>query len=120
LPVQVVSTGLPPTIRPVADRPTLRKAEPDAPRVRDAIARPGGEELYAFAVESPEKVTARFFHGGVIGEDPATGSAAGPLGAYLSKHGLAGMPGDVVMSQGVQGGRRSFLHVSTEREDRSW
>ena len=46
-----------------------------------------------------------------IGEDPATGSAAGPLGAYLSRHGLAGMPGHAVVAQGEMVARPSFLHV---------
>ena len=48
-----------------------------------------------------------------IGEDPATGSAAGPLGAYLSIHGLAGMPGHVTVAQGEMVRRPSFLHVET-------
>ena len=99
---------------------TLRRAEPDASRVRQAIARSGGEELYAFAIEGPGKVTARFFDGGKIGEDPATGSAAGPVGAYLSEYGLAGMPGEVVISQGEQVGRPSYLHVSTVLDGGSW
>ena len=49
-----------------------------------------------------------------IGEDPATGSAAGPLGAYLAHHGLAGMPGTVVVAQGEMVGRPSFLHVDVQ------
>jgi trans-2,3-dihydro-3-hydroxyanthranilate isomerase len=120
LPVQAVSTGLPPTIVPVVDVTALRRAEPDAPLVREAMKRSGGEELYAFAIESPGKVTARFFDGGRIGEDPATGSAAGPLGAYLSEYGVAGMPGELEISQGEQVGRPSTIHVSTVHEAGSW
>jgi trans-2,3-dihydro-3-hydroxyanthranilate isomerase len=52
-----------------------------------------------------------FDRGANIGEDPATGSAAGPLGAYLARHRLAGMPGRVVVAQGEMVGRPSFLHV---------
>ena len=52
-----------------------------------------------------------FDRGANIGEDPATGSAAGPLGAYLAMHGLAGLPGSVVVAQGEMVGRPSFLHV---------
>jgi trans-2,3-dihydro-3-hydroxyanthranilate isomerase len=45
-------------------------------------------------------------------EDPATGSATGPLGAYMLKHKL--LPGDglgrFVSEQGKKMGRRSLLH----------
>ena len=52
-----------------------------------------------------------------VGEDPATGSAAGALGAYLAEHDLAGMPGSVLIRQGAQVGRPSELFVETGRED---
>ena len=44
------------------------------------------------------------------GEDPATGSAAGPLGAYLSER--VGVD-RVVISQGEEMGRPSVLQVET-------
>jgi len=48
---------------------------------------------YAFTRETIEvgeaRAHARFFIGQNIGEDPATGSAAGPLGGYLVYHGVA-------------------------------
>jgi trans-2,3-dihydro-3-hydroxyanthranilate isomerase len=111
LPAQVVSTGLAPLLAPARDLPTLRRAERDGRGTREVCERAGGECLYLFAV-TDDGVTARMFDPGVgIGEDPATGSAAGPLGAYLAKHGVAGMPGRVTVSQGEQVGRPSFLHV---------
>jgi trans-2,3-dihydro-3-hydroxyanthranilate isomerase len=55
-----------------------------------------------------------------IGEDPATGSAAGPLGAYLATHRLAGMPGRCTIAQGEMVGRPSFLHVETDQGDAGW
>ncbi|MBA3691197.1 MAG: PhzF family phenazine biosynthesis protein [Actinobacteria bacterium] len=111
LPPQVVSTGLGPLIAPLRDLPTLRRAERDARATREVCERSGGECLYLFA-STEEGVTARMFDPGVgIGEDPATGSAAGPLGAYLASRGRAGMPGCVTVAQGEQIGRPSFLHV---------
>jgi trans-2,3-dihydro-3-hydroxyanthranilate isomerase len=111
LPAQVVSTGLGPLIAPVRDLAALRRAERDARATREVCERAGGECLYLFAVTA-EGVTARMFDPGVgIGEDPATGSAAGPLGAYLADRGRAGMPGRVTVAQGEQVGRPSFLHV---------
>jgi trans-2,3-dihydro-3-hydroxyanthranilate isomerase len=45
-----------------------------------------------------------------IAEDPATGSANGPLGAYLVRHGVA--TGERIISeQGYEMGRPSLLYV---------
>jgi trans-2,3-dihydro-3-hydroxyanthranilate isomerase len=120
LPVRTVSTGLPPTIVPIRDAETLRRAVRNAPAVADAVAASGGEDLYLFAV-TEEGVTARMFDAELgVGEDPATGSAAGALGAYLAEHDLAGMPGSVLIRQGAQVGRPSELFVETGREDGAW
>jgi trans-2,3-dihydro-3-hydroxyanthranilate isomerase len=120
LPVQVVSTGLPPLLVPVRDLETLRGARIDQPLVADACGRAGAEELYLFAVHDGG-VTARFFGptAGIV-EDPATGSAAGPLGAFLAANGLAGMPGSVTVFQGEQVGRPSELHVDVAPDGDSW
>lgn len=63
---------------------------------------------------TPEGAYSRMFapeHGVV--EDPATGSATGPLAAFMLRHELA--PGSdgtrFVSEQGVKMGRRSILHV---------
>ena len=120
LPVCTVSTGLLPAIVPVRDLETLRRSASDAKALGQALAASGGEELYLFAV-TDEGVTARMFEAGHgIGEDPATGGAAGPLGAYLAEHGLAGMPGPVMIRQGEQVGRPSELHVEAAREGGAW
>jgi trans-2,3-dihydro-3-hydroxyanthranilate isomerase len=88
--------------------------------VAEVCAATHGEELYLFA-ETPDGVTARFFGPtAAIVEDPATGSAAGPLGAYLALHGLAGMPGRVLVRQGEQVGRPSELHVDVRADGDSW
>ncbi|HEX6399588.1 MAG TPA: PhzF family phenazine biosynthesis protein, partial [Actinomycetota bacterium] len=55
-----------------------------------------------------------------VGEDPATGSAAGPLGVYLASRGLAGMPGEARVAQGERVGRPSFLHLDVRPDDGSW
>jgi trans-2,3-dihydro-3-hydroxyanthranilate isomerase len=120
LPAQVVSTGLPPLIVPVRDLATLRHANLHRKAAAEACERSGGDELYLFAVHDGG-VTARFFGPTEsIREDAATGSAAGPLGAYLAERGLAGMPGTVVIAQGEQIGRPSFLHVEVTRQGGGW
>lgn len=120
LPVRTVSTGLPPTIVPVRDLQALRRAR-NTEAVGEAVAASGAEELYLFAV-TDDGVTARMFETefGAGGEDPATGSAAGPLGAYLAEYGLAGMPGTVMIRQGEQVGRPSELHVEVTGEGDGW
>jgi len=120
LPVRTVSTGLPPMIVPLRDLETLRRAVSNASSVAEALSASGSEELYLFAV-TEEGVTARMFEAGLgTGEDPATGAAVGPLGAYLAEYGLAGMPGTVMVRQGEQVGRPSELHVEAVREDDAW
>jgi len=53
-----------------------------------------------------------------IAEDPATGSATGPLFAYLKKYGMLDpQRTSFVSEQGVKLGRRSVLHVRLEGAD---
>ncbi len=61
------------------------------------------------------KVYSRMFapHTSGVPEDPATGSASGPLGAYLVERGLVA-PGDtvdIVSEQGTRMGRQSFIRI---------
>ncbi len=120
LPVRSVSTGLPHLMVPVRDETTLRRAVRLHP-TSDVCAANDVESLYLFAVRGDGDVMARMFDRGErIGEDPATGSAAGPLGAYLSASGLAGMPGHVAMSQGELTGRPSVLLVDVSAAADSW
>ena len=94
LPMQVITTGLAPLLVPIRDEETLRRAERYEPACRRATVASGGECLYLFAVRGDGDVMARMFDASLgVGEDPATGSAAGPLGVYLASRGLAGMPG---------------------------
>lgn len=120
LPISTVSTGLHITIVPVRDVERLRRAVRDEALTREAVMRSNADCLYLFAV-TDDGVTARMFDAELgIGEDPATGGAAGPLGAYLAEHRLAGMPGSAVIRQGERVGRPSELHIVTERGDDGW
>jgi trans-2,3-dihydro-3-hydroxyanthranilate isomerase len=120
LPVRTVTTGLLWTIVPVRDAERLTRAQRDGRALEEVVARSGDEGLYLFAV-TEDGATARMFDAGHgIGEDPATGSAAGPLGAYLAEHGLAGMPGSIVVRQGERVGRPSELRVEVRDEGGRW
>ena len=46
-----------------------------------------------------------------LGEDAATGSAAGPLAVHLARHGLVEWGDEIVVSQGAEIGRPSTLHA---------
>ena len=120
LPIQTVTTGLLWTIVPVRDLDRLSRAQRDGRALEEAIAISGDEGVYLFAV-TDDGATARMFDAGHgIGEDPATGSAAGPLGAYLAEHGLAGMPGSILIRQGEFVGRPSELRAEVRDEGGRW
>ncbi len=121
LPIVPVSTGIPHTMVAVRDDDALRRAVRDDRRCAEICARADAESLYLFAIRGPKDVRARMFDkGSTIGEDPATGSAAGPLGAYLARHQLLETPGSIVIAQGEQVGRPSFLHVDVDRDGDTW
>ncbi len=121
LPVRPMSTGLPHLMVPIRDEETLLRAERNGPVCIEVHRRAGAASIYLFAVRGEGDVLARMFDPLLgIGEDPATGSAAGPLGAYLSTHALAGMPGQVVVSQGEMVGRPSRLHVEVGGAGPDW
>jgi trans-2,3-dihydro-3-hydroxyanthranilate isomerase len=121
LPIVPISTGIAHTMVPVRSDAALRRATRDeraCARVCEAI---DAESLYLFVVRGDGDVRVRMFDkGSSIGEDPATGSGAGPMGAYLAMHGLAGLPGTFVIAQGEQVGRPSFLHVEVTPDGDSW
>lgn len=112
LPIVPASSGLLHVLVPVRDEVALRRAVRDDAGCAAICAAADAESLYLFTVRGEGDVMARMFdRAATMGEDPATGSAAGPLGAYLARHDLAGMPGRVVVAQGEMVGRPSFLHV---------
>ena len=49
-----------------------------------------------------------------VPEDPATGSAAGPLACWLGRHGLAPFGAELVISQGAELGRPSTLYARAD------
>ena len=51
---------------------------------------------------------------GGVAEDPATGSAAGPLALHLARHGRIGFGDEIEISQGVEVGRPSTLYARVE------
>jgi trans-2,3-dihydro-3-hydroxyanthranilate isomerase len=58
--------------------------------------------------------TRMFAPGGGVSEDPATGSAAGPLAVHLARHGRIGFGEEIEISQGAEIGRPSTLYAKAE------
>jgi predicted PhzF superfamily epimerase YddE/YHI9 len=109
LPLEVVSTGLRYLIVPVAPE-VLKRAR---------LAQDITEELHSvgaqFAVLLDEStLEVRHWNNDGIIEDVATGSAAGTVGAYRLRHGLARSGEVFVLNQGRFTGRPSTLHVQPE------
>lgn len=91
LPIQIISTGLPALAVPVRSLHDLRHCRVNAALLADAYTRADASGCYAFTRETIEIGAARaharlFAPADNIIEDPATGSAAGALGAYLIHH----------------------------------
>jgi len=100
LPIQAVSTGNTMLLVPVRSLADLSRCRPnsvllDEIATRSDFAEPNVTGWYVFTRETIEvgeaRAHARFFVGMNIGEDPATGSAAGPLGGYLVHHDATGV-----------------------------
>jgi trans-2,3-dihydro-3-hydroxyanthranilate isomerase len=119
LPPQVVSCGVRYLILPLRDLASARRARPRGD-LWDATLRPLGTPNVLVVTRETENPArhwhARMFapHLGVV-EDPATGSAAGPLGAYTARHRV--LPADpagetpITIEQGIEMGRPSVLRV---------
>ena len=112
-PPQVVSCGTAHLMAPVRDRAVLERAKPDAAALRTLLESYGPAlVLYLVAVD-PDlgDAYARSFFLGIDGvvEDPATGSAAGPMLAYLNdRRGTQ----TLTIRQGDEIGRPSVLECA--------
>jgi trans-2,3-dihydro-3-hydroxyanthranilate isomerase len=86
-PINIVQTEVPHLMVPVKDLASLKKAISHKSLLKEISERFGFEGCYLFTTKDPgEKYLAetRFFNPGMgIDEDPATGTAAGPLAGYL-------------------------------------
>jgi trans-2,3-dihydro-3-hydroxyanthranilate isomerase len=117
LPLQEVSGGasflfVPLTSRAAVDRATLNATALSEVFEHSVVKK---QSVFLFSIEpGNDGATVYGRKLGIDGrEDPATGSAAGPLGGYLVRYGLlSGKDAEhLLIRQGVQMGRPSWLHV---------
>jgi trans-2,3-dihydro-3-hydroxyanthranilate isomerase len=112
VPIQIGSSGIAFLFVPLANLKAVRRAR-----------RPTGLEgnVYVFAMSaerSGSQAHGRMFAEGLgVSEDPATGSAQGPLGAYLVAHELvqAAPMTRIRVEQGFEIGRPSILDIEVDR-----
>ena len=116
VPTQTVSTGTHHLMVPLAGREAVDRADPNAPELRRQLVRAGAEGCYIFSLDPTAEgaiAYARFFNPVAgIREDPATGTAAGPLMSHLVAHGVIGDGSSALIQQGVVMGRESLLRVA--------
>ena len=110
---RVADTGVAHLLVRLADRAAVDRADPSARGLLKVLAAASAEGCYVYALDgaTPNRAYARFFNPTVgLWEDAATGTAAGPLAAYLAIEGM--ISGVIEIEQGTKMGRRSILRVS--------
>jgi trans-2,3-dihydro-3-hydroxyanthranilate isomerase len=114
---RVAETGVAHLLVHLRDAATVDRVEPAAKGLLKILAAVSAEGCYVYAFDrsEPGRAYARFFNPTVgLWEDAATGTAAGPLGAYLASQGM--ISGAIEIEQGTKMGRRSILRVSLSPE----
>lgn len=116
LPVESVSTGISNLIVPLKNRRALGKIQMHTRDLYDFI-RGQGTMAYCFALGTYGAAFSRGMLPWEIYEDPATGSAAGSLGAYLVRHQQLKAGARLRILQGVEMRRPSHIQVQVSSAD---
>ena len=116
-PAQVVSTGTPQAMIPVASLAVLERVRPDLQRLADLESEDGYFSTHVFTPEAYDpanRAHARHFGpSSGVWEDPVTGSATGGMAAYLWRHGLV-REAAYTVEQGHIMGRPGLVEVEVE------
>jgi trans-2,3-dihydro-3-hydroxyanthranilate isomerase len=116
VPLQVASTGLSFLYVALKDAHAVDAAVASGERLASMLETHGLPGVFLFARIDAHRLYSRMFAPHAIMsivEDPATGSASGPLGAFAVRYGLVpgGTDVSVVSEQGTKMGRQSFVHI---------
>ena len=122
LPTQIVSAGNPFLIVSVTSLDALAQVKLNASAFKRALGEQESVGAFIFTDEvRGVDVRCRMFGAAVgVAEDPATGSAHGPLGWYLAEHDqlrFSDGRASLISHQGVEMGRPSEVLVTLERHD---
>ncbi len=116
VPIQTVSTGNAFAIVPVKSLTVLQKLSPTWANMKAYLDKSDAKFFYFVSRETlnPEaQLQSRMIF--YNGEDPATGSAAGPCAAWAVQYGVVPADQQVLMEQGVEMKRRSRIFFSAGR-----
>lgn len=113
LPVELYDNGLPHVYVALGSRAEVAALDPDLAALREL----GPLGVNCFAGEGSSWKTRMFAPGLGVAEDPATGSAAGPLALHLARHGRVPFGEELELVQGEEIGRRSVLYATAYAED---
>jgi trans-2,3-dihydro-3-hydroxyanthranilate isomerase len=109
-PVEQYANGPTHTLVTLADADELARLSPDLNALKEL-----GVQAAVVALTGDQSAKTRNFAPSLgVPEDPATGSAAGPIALHLARHGLTSFGATVVLSQGAEIGRPSTLHARVE------
>jgi trans-2,3-dihydro-3-hydroxyanthranilate isomerase len=115
VPCQVVFTGAAHLLVPIRNRDSVDRIRPSSAALLEVLAGARAEGCYVFSLDPRQPSAtayARFFNPTVgIWEDPATGTAAGPLASHLVSHGLAASGQPMLIEQGTAMGRTSLIRA---------
>jgi len=110
-PIEVYDNGLRHVYVCLGSEEEVAALTPDFGR----LAQNGSAQTHScFAGEGRRWKTRMFAPGGGVTEDPATGSAAGPLALHVARHGLAPFGEELEITQGVEIDRPSKLYARVE------
>jgi trans-2,3-dihydro-3-hydroxyanthranilate isomerase len=111
LPVELYDNGIQHVYVALASEEDVRTLRPDHGRLADLPAAMG---INCFAGSGTRWKTRMFAPGDGVPEDPATGSAAGPLALHLARHGRIAFGDEIEISQGAEIGRPSTLYARAD------
>ena len=111
LPVEVYDNGMGHVYVTLGSEEEVAALKPDLSRLSDLPPMLG---VNTIAGAGSRWKTRMFAPGGGVAEDPATGSAAGPLAVHLARHGRIGYGDEIEISQGAEIGRPSTLYARVE------
>ena len=110
LPVEVYDNGLRHVYVALSSAEDVAALEPDQQR----LAAVGAYGVNCFAGDGLRWKTRMFGPALGVAEDPATGSAAGPLALHLARHGRIAFGDEIEISQGAEIGRPSTLYARVD------
>ena len=108
LPIELYDNGIAHVFVALDSEEKVAALAPDS----KALAAFGSIGVNCFAGAGKSWKTRCFVSGLGISEDPATGSAAGPLALHLARHGAVSFGEEIEIRQGEEVGRPSFLYAA--------